>query len=230
MSFSDPWAMLVERHKNNTLPHAMLLVNASDFGLRFAKYIGKYFEHLTGSESIKIDDIRALIQFSTHTSRAGEYKVILIENAERMNLAASNALLKILEEPPGQTIILLTTDHPYILLPTIRSRCQILRCELSLQEAHRPMKQSSEPPNEQLKKEFKKMIQEKGDFTKIYERWAKLDQTILIEQLTCWVMDLIRMKPDQRYFIYLDRLYDARRCLLNHQHPNTQLVLETLFI
>ena len=54
-------------------------------------------------------------------------KVFLIEEAELMNAAAQNTLLKTLEEPPGRTIIILLTDQPDSLLPTIRSRCQLIR-------------------------------------------------------------------------------------------------------
>jgi len=54
-------------------------------------------------------------------------KVFVIEEADTMNLAAQNALLKTLEEPIGRTLIILLTDQPGALLPTIRSRCQLVR-------------------------------------------------------------------------------------------------------
>jgi DNA polymerase-3 subunit delta' len=54
-------------------------------------------------------------------------KVFIIEQAELMNTQAQNAILKTLEEPAGQTLIILLTDQPGALLPTIRSRCQIVR-------------------------------------------------------------------------------------------------------
>jgi DNA polymerase-3 subunit delta' len=54
-------------------------------------------------------------------------KVFVVEEAELMNAAAQNALLKTLEEPYGKTLLLLLTDQPNQLLQTIRSRCQIVR-------------------------------------------------------------------------------------------------------
>jgi DNA polymerase III delta' subunit len=57
----------------------------------------------------------------------GRGKVFVIEQAEMMNPQAQNALLKTLEEPAGRTAIILLTDQPGVLLPTIRSRCQIVR-------------------------------------------------------------------------------------------------------
>ena len=57
----------------------------------------------------------------------GVGKVFVIDEAETMNPAAQNALLKTLEEPAGRTMIVLVTDQPDRLLPTIRSRCQLFR-------------------------------------------------------------------------------------------------------
>lgn len=57
----------------------------------------------------------------------GRGKVFIIEQADLMNPQAQNALLKTLEEPAGRTIIILLTDQPGSLLPTIRSRCQFVR-------------------------------------------------------------------------------------------------------
>jgi DNA polymerase-3 subunit delta' len=60
----------------------------------------------------------------------GRGKVIVLEEAELMNADAQNALLKTLEEPQGRTLIILLSDQPEALLPTIRSRCQIVRFAL----------------------------------------------------------------------------------------------------
>jgi DNA polymerase-3 subunit delta' len=55
-------------------------------------------------------------------------KILLILDAHRMNVATANALLKTIEEPPGQALILLVTDRPGMLATTIRSRCSPVRC------------------------------------------------------------------------------------------------------
>ena len=60
-------------------------------------------------------------------SAMGRGKVFVIEQAELMNPAAQNSLLKTLEEPAGRTLIILLTDQPGLMLPTIRSRCQTIR-------------------------------------------------------------------------------------------------------
>ena len=60
-------------------------------------------------------------------SVVGVGKVFVVEEAERMTTSAQNALLKTLEEPYGRTLIVLLTDRPGALLPTILSRCQVVR-------------------------------------------------------------------------------------------------------
>ena len=72
-------------------------------------------------ESIKIDDIRELIRKTNLTSQ-GHYRIIAIENIERMPIEAQNSFLKTLEEPPGETIFILTTSHIDQVLLTIQSR------------------------------------------------------------------------------------------------------------
>jgi DNA polymerase-3 subunit delta' len=65
-----------------------------------------------------------LLEWLSGTSFSGGWKAAIIVSADRMNEAAANAFLKALEEPPPKTLILLVTDAPQQLLPTIRSRCQ----------------------------------------------------------------------------------------------------------
>lgn len=80
---------------------------------------------------IKIDQIRAVIEETTFLVKEDNFRVIIIEDAERLGDEASNALLKVLEEPPQGNIFLLTSSHYYQILPTIRSRC----CRIALRPA-----------------------------------------------------------------------------------------------
>lgn len=76
-------------------------------------------------KAIRIDAIRQLADFMGQTAQQGGRKVVILHPAEAMNLNAANALLKSLEEPTAETYLLLVTDQPSRLLPTIRSRCQV---------------------------------------------------------------------------------------------------------
>lgn len=74
---------------------------------------------------LAIDVIRDhLIEPAGRKAMLANGKVFVLEEAELMNTAAQNALLKTLEEPYGRTLLILLTDQPNLLLPTIRSRCQ----------------------------------------------------------------------------------------------------------
>ncbi|KXS39452.1 MAG: DNA polymerase III subunit delta' [Halomonadaceae bacterium T82-2] len=73
---------------------------------------------------IRIDPIREVNQFVAQTAQQGGYRVILLQPAEAMNVAAANALLKSLEEPGSRTLFVLLSDVPSRMLATIRSRCQ----------------------------------------------------------------------------------------------------------
>src|SRR5690606_5589098 len=76
--------------------------------------------------TIGIGQIRELSEALSMKGFRGGAKIAVIEPAEAMTPAAANALLKTLEEPSARTFLLLVTHQPHRLLPTIRSRCQIL--------------------------------------------------------------------------------------------------------
>ncbi|MCX7304577.1 MAG: DNA polymerase III subunit delta' [Hyphomicrobiales bacterium] len=92
--------------------------------------------HLTRPENDKtkgfktvvtVDEIRRVNRFLSMTSHDGGYRVVIVDTADDMNTNAANALLKNLEEPPSRTVFILISHSPGGLLPTIRSRCQLVR-------------------------------------------------------------------------------------------------------
>ncbi|MEK9722664.1 MAG: DNA polymerase III subunit delta' [Rhodospirillaceae bacterium] len=78
---------------------------------------------------IVVDDVRRSQNFFHMTAGEGGWRVIVVDSADKMNLNAANALLKVLEEPPPRALLLLVCHNPGRLLATIRSRCQHLRLE-----------------------------------------------------------------------------------------------------
>lgn len=78
------------------------------------------------SKFIKIESIRGLQQEVACKSYEGRVKVQIIDQADKLTLQAANCLLKTLEEPPANSLLILVSAHPYNLLPTISSRCQHL--------------------------------------------------------------------------------------------------------
>lgn len=75
----------------------------------------------------QVQDLNAELALQPYEGRA---RVVIVDGAERLSTEASNALLKTLEEPPGNAILILVTSEPDRLLPTIRSRCQRLDLRL----------------------------------------------------------------------------------------------------
>jgi DNA polymerase-3 subunit delta' len=75
---------------------------------------------------IVVDDTRAIAGFLRLTPAEGHWRVVVVDGADLMNRNAANALLKILEEPPQKALLLLMSDNPGRILPTIRSRCRML--------------------------------------------------------------------------------------------------------
>lgn len=126
--------------------HALALIGASGSGkgtlarVLASCYLGKthvdtlqhepYYKEISGAGgSIGIDAVRELQKFvSLKTTGTGAIRrVALIEDAQAMTTEAQNALLKLLEEPPADTAILMTADHQQHLLPTVNSRLQALQ-------------------------------------------------------------------------------------------------------
>ncbi|MDK2857015.1 MAG: polymerase subunit delta [Verrucomicrobiota bacterium] len=141
--FSSAWQGIETSWQNAQLAHAYLLQGAPHGpALRFAEKLlnlifndhpqvqGRvhpdivWIEPQSKSRQIGIDEVRNLIRQLSQTSFAGGWKAGVILSADRMTDQAANALLKTLEEPSSRSLLLLITDQPQSLLPTISSRCQ----------------------------------------------------------------------------------------------------------
>lgn len=87
-----------------------------------------YPDHLTikpDGRSISIDEIRSSNHFFEKTAQIGRYKSLVISDVNKMTVSAANALLKTLEEPTANSILILLSDDVETLLPTIISRCRL---------------------------------------------------------------------------------------------------------
>lgn len=86
-----------------------------------------FIEPLPDKRDISIDQLRTMQRELSLRPYEAPRKACIIEPAERMSVNAANSLLKTLEEPPGNALIILLTENAGMLLPTIRSRCQLIR-------------------------------------------------------------------------------------------------------
>jgi DNA polymerase-3 subunit delta' len=83
----------------------------------------------TGTKNIRLKQVNDLLHEVALTRQEGRYKVYTILDAENLQIDAANRLLKVLEEPPAHVVLLLTAADANILLPTIVSRCQLIRLQ-----------------------------------------------------------------------------------------------------
>jgi len=74
-----------------------------------------------------VEQMRAIDREANYRPFEGKARIFIVEDADKLNEASANALLKVLEEPPPTSHIILLTSRPAWLLPTIRSRCQVIR-------------------------------------------------------------------------------------------------------
>ncbi len=131
------------------LPHSILLCGAPGLGKNYAArllaadylypqggqgaetvLLGQNPECITAApqgaaDIIPVDRVREVRAAVRSTSLSAEGRVAIIQDAQKMQAAAANALLKVLEEPPAGVLFVLTADSEAAILPTIRSRCAV---------------------------------------------------------------------------------------------------------
>ena len=118
---SHPDLMVIERDYTETDKKKILSA------IKHGEALGdEELANLKRSAFIRVDDVRKINEFLAKTSFNDGWRVVIIDSADEMNQNAANALLKILEEPPARTVLLLISHNSGELLPTIRSRCTIL--------------------------------------------------------------------------------------------------------
>lgn len=98
-------------------------------------------------DSLDVAELRKITPFLRRTASDGGWRIVLVDDADTMNRNAQNALLKMLEEPPSKTIIILIAHRPGRLIPTIHSRTQqVMFSPLSEQDLTALLALAEEPP------------------------------------------------------------------------------------
>lgn len=170
------------------------------------------------SEQIGIDAVRALSGFFSLTTHRGGARVLLIEPAESLNLAAANALLKTLEEPPAGSRFILVSSHARRLPATILSRCLNVNVPLPVlrdsaqwlqkqgvaapenllrQAAGRPLKalELADSSQQQARREFMDQLNRmESDPYTLSEKANRENVVLWTEWLQCWCYDLMAQK------------------------------------
>lgn len=104
----------------------MVYGNVGDFFIiDISRNIDKDGKSKPDGKTISVYTVRAMIEKMQMSSMSGDWRVILIDSVDELNAAASNALLKLLEEPPAKTLFLLVVHQLANVLPTVRSRARV---------------------------------------------------------------------------------------------------------
>ena len=178
-------------------------------------------------KQIKVAQVRAMIEFTEKTPQQGGFRVVVLCPAEAMNISSANALLKCLEEPGRDTLMLLVSQQVSSLLPTIRSRCQqVLFSRPSTEEAllwlqgHVPdaekarilLQLAAGEPSTALRYEQEGLLDQRevmktglagltrGKVTpaELALNWQAYDQVIVLEWLCLWVQEMIRYSTTEQ--------------------------------
>jgi len=196
--------ILQQAIKHNKLAQAYLFVGRNLFGQarEFAFKItkSKFDIHIFEPEdgSLKIEQVRKIQQKLSLKPYQGKRQVALVKQAHLLTIDAGNAFLKILEEPPGNNVIILLSYFKYLLLPTIISRCQIVHFPLKKQDKLTKPNKLSEKNLEEwllwkrdlmLKNPNKKTLENLTQFFKIYcaQQKLNLNQKLIINYLNFYI-------------------------------------------
>lgn len=185
---------------------------------------------------IDVGQIRQVNNFLSYTSYYGSYKIVIIENAERLNQEAQSCLLKTLEEPRGRTLIILLSVKPESLMPTILSRTQLLKfLGESLAEISPPEKKLIADLEDLLVSDLasKFLYAKKVDFDtqsleSILVVWQRYFRELLLESFGLGLNKKHNLKPEK-----IKKILQAIETLQFQTmkfNVNAKLALETLLL
>lgn len=175
---------------------------------------------LEDKQQIGVDQVRQLSAFLSLSRSFNCYRVVLLNQVERMNLNAANSLLKSLEEPTNNTVIILLTSQFNRLLPTIKSRCQILKLTTPTKSVAQKWMQQHSPElknpaelldmaygkplaalkidaeeiqsREKFSKDLIGLIKNQESITTIAKAWEKYNSELLLNWQITWVQDFLK--------------------------------------
>lgn len=213
---------------------------------------------ITGSEGkqlIRIDDIRPLNDKITKTSFAGRF-VVVIRLCEWMNINASNALLKLLEEPPGSCVFLLETNNISLLPKTISSRCVRLNFNADLTSNAYQLENILDDKigvnKDKIIASLISLANGNEEPFGLVETWLKLDVDYILTFLTSWHLDAIKLKTNasiehiinqdviaklrdyckltqiNQLFTILDKVFTIKKHMANKLNINQELWMDDL--
>ena len=136
---------------------------------------------------IRVDDAQEILKSLALKSYEGGYKIMIIWMADKLNIAASNKLLKLLEEPTDRTVFILISENEEDIIQTIRSRCQVLHFNGLSEKVIAEALVSKE--NIESKTAIKIAHQAQGNFNKALQLLQPDSESVFFEK---WFVDWVR--------------------------------------
>ena len=245
------WEFLEKKLKAGQLSHSYLFTGAKNIGKgqfakEFTELLGCKFPDLLivksiDSESsvknkkdsleIDISQIRDAQKFLSYKSYNGGFKVVIVENADRMNVEAQSCFLKTLEEPKGQTLLLLVTSKPDMLLETIASRCQTLKFFKSKESSENLEKTNKEKEIlEELLPVLNADLAEKFKFAKGFD-FEERELSDVLEVMQKYFRKLLLLgDTNQKKYIRILNLIEEVSQKLLFTNVNQKLALEIILM
>lgn len=181
---------------------------------------------LEDKQEISIEQIRELKRYLSLSPHSSPCKAAIIENAEKMTSEAANALLKTLEEPKGNTVLILITNVPSALLDTIISRCEEIRFRApSLNKISKDF----------IKKEYTDALEMPlNDVFKYIEKICKParhdgNKTEIFNLLDSWLFWFREQESPENFIKILKEIQRTKNLVLN-TNVNKRLALENLVL
>lgn len=238
INYQKQWQFLQKTARIQRVPHAFLfygqdaremkklalefikLLNGQDFGEKIHPDL--IVVKPEDNKEIKISQIRALHLHLSLRAYSAPFKAVIINEAHYLNQDAQSALLKLLEEPKGQTIFILITKHPDMLLPTILSRVERLRFySTPMPCKDEEIKELLEVSRSDLYQRFqyaKKLSDKPEDINEVLEIWLRYFREVLISN------------PYQTKTVKIIKTIQNINFLLFTTNVNPRLAIETLML
>jgi DNA polymerase III delta prime subunit len=221
----DARSTLLSGAKSGSLTHAYLVIGGDpseieQLARELADTLGiskSDFHPIEGEGTISIERIRTLIHDLSLRPHSSPEKLALIKNAQKMTPEAQNALLKTLEEPPGDAVIILSIPQEGGVLPTIASRCQKLRLSGEEEFFQADVPELYEISSMPLVERFK-----------LAETLAKNEE--LPNVVDGWLVSLRKVMKQESSAAHLAESVFSVKKLISDTNVNRRLLLEQLFL
>lgn len=255
IGFESTRLNLLNSYNQQKLHHAILIHGKKGIGkARFAKNFAKeilenhninnpdlfIIEKEEGKKEISVNQIRKIANFSNQTSAISKNKVIIIDSACNLNKSSSNALLKILEEPHKNNFLILISHNLNAVLPTIKSRCQLVKIEDLTKENFRKILLQENSTFEEDNLNFLSEICDNspanalkngGELTKTYKLFlSSLENRIILDDFLKLISDKNYSFEsfEKSYLFFANRLVKFFNCLKIDFYFNEEEIFVTL--